>query len=164
MFSAIGELRTAGIETNTREYAEQLQNMADEELIAAPNYDQKADHPTNKQAAANHLQQALKHHKTELARSVGPYENEHEIARLERTISRIQADIQKLNPAPVHKQPDRPALSAEQLAAQQKADKEVMDSLNRFDANNQQQALAEPEDFGSGENWGEDDFDEGDED
>ncbi len=160
IFSAIGELRTANIEPGSSAYKEQLEHMASKELIGAAEHT-RSQGPTREQAAANHLQQALKHHKQELARAQGPYEQEHEIQRLERTISRIEGDIQQLNGSvvPPKSAPDKPALSPEALARQQAEDKAVMDSIARADAN-QQRDLIDPADTG-GENW-DADFDEDD--
>ncbi|MCP3869279.1 MAG: hypothetical protein GY703_14490 [Gammaproteobacteria bacterium] len=136
VFTAIGELRTEGIEPGSPQYREQLAHMADSNLFDTSELTTEPDVSSRAQQAGNALQESLAHHKRELDRASGPYADENEVLRLERTISKIESDIQRMNGSvvPPAAAPDKPVLSPEAQARQDKADKDYYDSVARADA------------------------------
>jgi len=142
VFASMGEMIGAKINPGSTQWVQEIQNMGDNHLIrtAGINDDGSAKvydnaQPNTAEQVSHPLLAALAHHKDLLSRAEGEFRDENEIARLERTIGRIEADIQKLNPSPVPATdtPDKLQLSPEAQARQDAADKEVMDSIAAAD-------------------------------
>lgn len=117
IFSAVSELRTAGIESGSVQYKLDLMHMNDNNLLTTADHIVPEAPPIREQQAADSLGEALAYQKDKLARASGLYE----VRAIEYTIYQIERDIQSLNPSPIVPQaPDKPQLSPGAQATRQR--------------------------------------------